>query len=403
VGVESYRFGQFDLDPILGRLCHDALPVRIEPRALALLCHLVANRDRVVSKKELLDAVWGGEFVTEAALTTGLRTVRLAIGDTGRQQLFIRTVHRRGYQFVAPTAVTPAVAAPVSAATAGRSHDVIRFCRTADGTRTAWATTGTGPPLVKTANWPSQLDLERAMPMFAHWFEGLTRGRQLIRYDARGCGLSDPTSGFTMDEWIEELDAVADAAGLGRFPLLGVSQGSPLAVAYAARRPERVSRLVLNAAYARGRSARARDAGERDAADLDLRLALAGLRTQNRSYLRFSAAQLRADDPPRKWDEFTSYQHLTVSTANGVRFLETISRIDISDLARHVSCPTLIVHSRDDPRVPVSQAMELAKLIPGSQLVLLDGRNHLLTADEPAWPAFLAELHTFLAEDPVLG
>jgi pimeloyl-ACP methyl ester carboxylesterase/DNA-binding winged helix-turn-helix (wHTH) protein len=402
VGTDTYRFGQFDLDPTSGRLHRDRRPVSIEPRALALLCHLVVHRDRVVSKKELLDTVWGGGSVTEAALTTGLRTARQAIGDTGRQQRFIRTVHRRGYQFVAPTTVTPAGSATTTApSTAAWSRDIIRFCRTADGARIAWAATGTGPPLVKTANWPSQLDLERTMPMFTHWFEGLTRGRQLIRYDVRGCGLSDPTSGFTMDEWIEDLDAVADAAGLDRFPLLGVAQGSPLAIAYAARRPERVSRLVLNAAITRGRSVRARDAAERDEADLDLRLALAGWHTQNRSYQRFSAAQFRADDPPKKWDEFTSYQHLTVSTANGARFLEAFSRIDVLDLARHVSCPTLITHSRDDPRAPVSQATELAELIPGSRLVLLDGRNHLLIADEPAWPAFLTELHAFLAqEDP---
>lgn len=394
VGSATYRFGQFDLDPGLGHLCHDGQPVRIEPRALALLCYLVAHRDRVVSKKELLATVWDGGFVSDAVLTTGLRTVRLAIGDTGRQQLFIRTVHRRGYQFVAPTTEAADTVDP-----AAWSRDVIRFCRTADGTRIAWALTGTGPPLVRTANWLSQMDLERTMPEFTHWFEGLTRGRQLIRYDERGYGLSDWATGFTLEEWVEDLDAVADAAGLDRFPLLGVSQGGPLAVAYAARRPERVSRLVLNAAYARGRLARARDAAERDEATLDLKLTLAGWHAQGHSYQRFFGAQFFADDPPQKWDAFTSFQRRSVSAANGARFLEEQSRLDVADLARRVRCPTLIVHSRDDPRIPVSQAAELADLIPDSRLVLLDGRNHLLTADEPAWPRFLDEMYAFLAEE----
>jgi len=181
VGSATYRFGQFDLDPGLGRLCHDGQPIRIEPRALTLLCYLVEHRDRLVSKKELLDTVWHGEFVSDAALATGLRTVRLAIGDTGREQLFIRTVRRRGYQFVAPTtvaAIEPAEPAETAEAAdtvdAAWSRDVIRFCRTADGTRIAWALTGTGPPLVRTANWLSQMDLERTMPEFTHWFEGLT-------------------------------------------------------------------------------------------------------------------------------------------------------------------------------------------------------------------------------------
>jgi pimeloyl-ACP methyl ester carboxylesterase/DNA-binding winged helix-turn-helix (wHTH) protein len=412
MGSVTYRFGRFDLDPSLGQLCHDRRPIRIEPRAFALLCYLVQHRDRIVSKKELLDTVWDGGFVTEAALTTGLRTVRLAIGDTGHQQGFIRTVHRRGYQFVAPTSVSPigsataavadTTAAPiitVAVDMAAGSRDTIRLCRTADGTRIAWAAAGTGPPLVKTANWLSQIDLERTMPMFTHWFEGLTRGRRLIRYDERGYGLSDSASGFILDEWIEDLDAVADAAELDRFPLLGVSQGGPLAVAYAALRPERVSRLVLNAAYARGRLARASNAAERAEADLDLKLTLAGWYEQNRSFQRFFGAQFFAGDLPRRWDEFISYQKRTVSAANGARFLEEQSRLDVSDLARRVSCPTLIVHSRDDPRIPVSQAAELADLIPGSRLVLLDGRNHLLTGDEPAWPRFLDELHAFLAED----
>ncbi|MEO3861014.1 alpha/beta hydrolase [Acrocarpospora sp. B8E8] len=279
------------------------------------------------------------------------------------------------------------------------ARDTIRFCRTADGVRVAWAVTGAGPPLVRTANWLSQMDLERTMPMFTHWFEGLTRGRRLIRYDERGYGLSDWTMGFTLEEWIEDLDAVADAAGLDRFPLLGVSQGGPLAVAYAARRPERVSRLVLNAAYARGRIARARDAAELDEADLDLKLTLAGWHAQDNSYQRFFGSQFLAGSPPQRWDEFTSFQKRSVSSANGAWFLEEQSRLDVSDLAGRVSCPTLIVHSRDDPRVPVSQATELAQLIADSQLVLLEGRNHLLTADEPAWPRFLDELDAFLAEE----
>lgn len=404
----TYRFGRFDLDPGLGQLRCDGQPVRIEPRALALLCYLVAHRDRVVSKNELLATVWGGEFVSDAALATGLRSVRLAIGDTGGQQRLIRTVHRRGYQFVAPTAKMPAEPAepaePVATAevavdAASWSRDVIRFCRTADGTRIAWAATGEGPPLVRSANWLSQMDLERTVPEFTHWFEGLTRGRRLIRYDERGYGLSDWSTGFTLDEWIEDLDAVADAAGLDSFPLLGVSQGGALAVAYAARRPDRVSRLVLNAAYARGRLAQARTADERDEAALDLKLTLAGWHAQNHSYQRFFGSQFFADDTPEKWDAFTSFQRRSVSAANGARFLEEQSRLDVADLAQQVRCPTLIVHSRDDPRIPLSQATDLAELIPDSRLVVLDGRNHLLTADEPAWPRFLDELYGFLAEE----
>ncbi|MFI2664229.1 alpha/beta fold hydrolase [Micromonospora carbonacea] len=407
--VKNVRFGSFDLIPSRGCLLRDQRPVSIEPRAFTLLCYLVGHRHRVVSRQELLTSTWTGEVVSEAVLASAVRAIRVAIGDTGHQQRFIRTVHRRGYQFVAAATVTSTTVAPAGVRQSPDrdpwSRDTIRLCSTADDTRIAWAATGAGPPLVKTANWLSQLDLERASPIFAHWFEGLTRGRRLIRYDERGSGLSDQCSRFTLDEWIEDLDAVVDAANLDRFPLLGVGQGGPLAVAYAALRPERISRLVLSAGYARGRLARAHGAVEQAEAILDLNLAVAGWQGQEDSYLRFLGAQYFGGSPPGRWDEFTSYQQQTVSPANGIRFLEAESRLDVSDLARQVTCPTLIVHSRDDPRVPVSQAKELAGLIPDSRLVVLDGRNHLLTADEPAWPRFLNEMYAFLAEEepPAVG
>lgn len=417
MGSSIYRFGPFALDPTGGQLRRDGQPVRLGSRTLALLCHLVEHRDRLVSSKELLRAVWGDEPVTGAAVTTGLYTLRLALGDTGSQQRFIRTFPGRGYRFIASTSTLPAgpaeagardtTAAPTTAdgtGTTAGSRDIIQFCRTADGTRIAWAATSSGPPLVKTANWMSRIDVERTTSLFTHWFEGLARGRRYIRYDERGCGLSDQTSGFTLDEWIEDLDAVVDAAGLDRFPLLGVSHGGALAVAYAAYRPHRVSRLILNAAVARGRLARAHEDADTDAADLDLKISLTGWDTRDHGYQRFLSTQFFAGSPPERGDEFIDFLRRSVSPDNGARFLEAFSRIDVADLARQVRCPTLITHSRDDPRNPVSQATELAELIPGSRLVLFDGRNHLLTADEPAWPAFLAELDAFLAEeDPGRG
>ena len=252
---------------------------------------------------------------------------------------------------------------------------------------------------MKTANWLSHLNLERTTPMWAHWFDGLTRGRQLIRYDERGQGLSDWTvPSFTLDDLVDDLHSVVDAIGLDRFPLLGVSQGGAVAVAYAARHPERVSRLILTAAYARGQQIRAGTDAERDAAEVDLNIARAGWRSQDSSFLRFFAAQFLADATPAEWDVFAAFSRQTTSPANGLRFLEEFTRIDVSGVAPQVTCPTLIIHSRDDARVPVAQALELAALIPDSRLVLLESRNHLFTAADPAWPAFLSHLDNFLAE-----
>lgn len=399
-----YRFGQYALDADRRRLRHDGQRVDVEPRALELLCHLVEQRGRVVPEEELRDRVGHGHPVGEAAFATLLRTARLAIGDSDTRQRLIRAVPPHGYRFVAHTTVastTPAAmpTAPGVPAGAEADHEVIRFCRSADGTRIAYALTGEGPPLVKTANWLTHLDLDRTNPMWTHWFDGLTRGRQLIRYDERGCGLSSWDMGsFTLDNLVADLDAVADAVGLDRFPLLGVSQGGAVAVAYAALRPERVSHLILTSAYSRGQQIRAGNDAERDAAEVDLNIARAGWRSQDSSFLRYFASQFLADATPAEWDAFAAYQRQTTSPANGLRFLEEFTRIDVSGIAHQVTCPTLIIHSRDDARVPVAQALELATLIPDSRLILLDSRNHLFTADDPVWPTFLTHLDNFLSE-----
>ena len=318
--------------------------------------------------------------------------------DTGEQQQSIRTVHRRGYQFVAPAAVARSRPAR-TVVPDGASRQVIRFCRAEDGTRIAYATVGSGPPLLKAANWMTHLDLEWTTPVWSHWLSGLARDRQLIRYDERGCGMSDwDVPSFTFDDWVDDLDTVVEAAGLDRFPLLGVSQGGAVAVAYAVRRPERVSHLILAGAYARGRLVRARDDDEREAAGIDLEVARVGWGHQDPGFLRIFASQFLPDGTTQDWDDFIAFQRQTTSPANGVRFLEEFADIDVSRIAHRVQCPTLILHSRNDARVPATQASELATLIPDSQLVLLDSGNHLLTASEPAWPEFLSHLDAFVAE-----
>lgn len=399
---KTYRFGEFELDTSLYQLRRAGEPVHVEPRALDLLRHLLEHRDRVVSKYELLDSVWGDRFVSEAALTTGLRTARLAVGDSGSEQRVIRTVHRRGYQFVAPATVvhSNAVGAPPPPPPPpGHGRQTLRFCRSEDGSRIAYATVGSGPPLLKAANWMSHLDLEWSSPVWSHWISDLARGRELIRYDERGCGLSDwdvPSSSF--DDWVDDLETVVDAIGLDRFPVLGVSQGGAVAVAYAVRRPERVSKLILAGAYAQGRQVRARSEDDRREAAMDLDLARVGWAREDPSFLRVFASQFLPDGTPEEWDSFIDFQRRTTTPANGVRFLEEFARIDVSDIAHRVQCPTLILHARDDVRVPATQAGELASLIPDSRLVLLDSSNHLLTADEPAWADFLEHVDTFLAE-----
>jgi pimeloyl-ACP methyl ester carboxylesterase/DNA-binding winged helix-turn-helix (wHTH) protein len=402
--VTAYRFEDCELDTAKYQLRRDGEVVHVEPQVIDVLAHLITNRNRLVPKTELLDWVWCDRFVSESALTSRLKQARKAVGDDGQRQRVIATVHGRGYRFVAPVVEVGGGEEPatdpvaVTSPTEPPLDQDIRYCVTDDGVCVAWAKAGIGPPLVKAANWLTHLELEWDSPIWSHWLHGLARHHCLIRYDERGCGLSDwEVADFSFDAWVDDLALVVDAAGIERFPLLGVSQGGAVAIAYAVRHPERVSHLVLSGAYSRGRLVRAESADALEEAALDLELARVGWRRDDNTFRQVFAGQFLPAGSRELWEAFCDLQRATTSTANVVRFLDVFARIDVSRLAAKVRCPTLVVHSRGDLRVPESQARELAALIPGSKLVLLNSRNHILTADEPAWPVFLDEVEGFLA------
>lgn len=386
-----FRFDECTVDLARWQLTRAGEPVHVERQVFDVLVYLLTHRDRVVPKLELLDAVWGDRFVSDSAITSRLKAARRAVGDDGRQQRIIATVHGVGYRFVAP--VVEDGASPVR-----RHGQAIRYCTTGDGVRIAYALSGSGPPLVKAANWLSHLDHEWTSPIWSHWIDALCSRHVLVRYDERGCGLSDwEVADFSLDAWVEDLELVVDSAGVDRFALLGVSQGGAVAISYAVRHPERVSHLVLVGAYSRGRLARATTAEEREEAALDLAVGRVAWRRDDPAYRQVFASQFLPDADRSHWDAFNDLQRATTSAENVVRFLDTFAHLDVSALAPLVRCPTLILHSRADHRVPVSQARELAALIPDSRLVMLDSANHILTAGEPAWPSLLAELEEFIS------
>jgi len=392
-----YRFEDCELDLHQFELRRAGDVVHVEPQVLDVLVHLITNRNRLVPKAELLDAVWGDRFVSESALTSRLKEARRAVGDDGQRQSLIATVHGRGYRFVA--AVTEHVGGrPAITPTSNLLQD-IRYCVSPDGVCVAYAAAGHGPPLVKAANWLTHLELEWESPIWSHWLSALAERHQLIRYDERGCGLSDwEVDDFSFDAWVDDLELIVDELGLDRFPLLGLSQGGAVAIAYAVRHPERVSHLVLSGAYSRGRLVRAVGPAERDEAELDLDVARVGWRREDDTFRLVFASQFLPDGSRELWDAFISLQRATTSVDNVVKFLEVFARIDVSHLAPKVRCPTLIMHSRGDVRVPQSQAKELAALIPDSRLLMLNSRSHILTENEPAWPVFLDEMERFLAQ-----
>ena len=385
---------ELDLDRFELRRAGKVRPV--EPQVFDLLAVLIRERRRVVPKEELLDTVWGSRFVSESALTSRVKAARQAIGDDGRGQRLIRTVHGRGYQFVA--LVDEAV---LSDAVAGGPPtppaQEIRFCTTADGIRLAYATSGAGPPLVKAAHWLSHLDYDWESPVWRHWLTELSGRFRLVRYDERGCGLSDwDIERFAFDDWVDDLEAVVDAAGLERFSLLGISQGGSVAIAYAVRHPERVSHLVLLGASAQGRRKRARTSDELQLAEARIDMVRLGWGRPDPTYRQIFVARFLPDATQEQWRSFDELQRRSTSPENAWRFVDEFGNIDVTDIAPRLTVPTLIMCSRREPDNNFEQSRLLAALIPGSRLVPLDSSNHLLPEGDPAWKHFLAEIDAFL-------
>jgi pimeloyl-ACP methyl ester carboxylesterase/DNA-binding winged helix-turn-helix (wHTH) protein len=397
-----YAFDDCELDLRRYELRRDGVVRSIEPQVFDVLVLLVRERDRVVTKEEILDTVWGDRFVSESALTSRIKALRRALGDDGTAQRLVRTVRGRGYQFVAevnergghPT-VTPTALGPDEP-----PPQEIRFCTTDDGVRLAYAAMGAGPPLVKVANWLSHLDYDRETAVWRHWLRELSRRHRLIRYDERGSGLSDwDVPDFSLEAWVRDLETVVDAAGLDRFPLLGISQGGPVAVTYAVRHPERVSHLVLLGAFARGRNRRAVTPEERQLEEARFEIVRLGWGRPDPTYRQIFVARFLPEGTQEEWREFDELQRRSTSPENAWRFVREFSDIDITEVAPRVSVPTLVACARNEPDDVFQQSRELASLIPGSALLPLDSCNHLLPERDPAWPRFLAAVDEFLATD----
>lgn len=273
----------------------------------------------------------------------------------------------------------------------------IHLCSTGDGTRLAYARSGRGPPLVKTANWLTHLKSDWDSPVWRHWLTELSTHRTLVRYDERGCGLSDwDVPEISFDAWVEDLEAVVDAEGIDRFALLGVCQGAAVAVAYAARHPDRVSRLVLYGGFARGRLAGDPPEPTRREAETLANLVALGWGQENPAFRQVFTTLFLPEATPAQMQWYTELQRISTNTSNALAIGRTVFNTDVRDLAPRVTAPTLVLHARGDAMIPFRRGRELAALIPEARFVPLDSRNHILLEEEPAWGEFLHHVRDFL-------
>src|SRR5688500_5326936 len=279
----------------------------------------------------------------------------------------------------------------------------IRFCVTADRVRIAFASAGKGPPLVKCANWLNHLEFDWQSPVWRHLLRELSAEFRLIRYDERGNGLSDwKVDDLSYEAMVRDLESVVDAAGVDRFPLLGISQGCAIAIGYAARHPERVTRLVLHGGYAKGWRARG-NPSEIARREAMLTLVREGWGQENPAFRQIFTSWYIPDGSPEQWRWWNDLQRISTSPENAVRLMTDLGKIDVSHLLAQVSVPTLVLHSVNDAAVPFSAGRELASAIPGARFLPLDSCNHVILDHEPAWPRFLEGIRSFLHEDDKAG
>lgn len=397
-GPVRYQFDGLELDTERMELRRGKGLIPLEPQVFDVLAYLVEQHDRVVLKDELIERVWPDKYISEAALHSRLMSARKAIGDSGQAQRLIRTVHGRGFRFVGDV-ITVWTQSPPATEPRPAFDQEIRFCRATDGTRIAFAVSGDGPPLVKAANWLTHLEFDPESPVWGHLWRELSTNFQLVRYDGRGSGLSDwDLPQYSFESWVDDLEAVVAELGLHRFPLLGISQGGPVAIAYAARHPHRVTKLVLWGAYARGRLHRGGEWVERHNAMSTL-LAQGWGKEDDVFRELFSLTMIPdSREDQRRW--LTDLQRVSASAANAALFHQTAGEIDVEHLLSAIRVPTLVLHSRGDQRAGFEEGRRLAGLIRGARLVPLNSRNHLLLEQDPAWPLVLAEIRDFLAPGP---
>jgi pimeloyl-ACP methyl ester carboxylesterase/DNA-binding SARP family transcriptional activator len=326
---------------------------------------------------------------------TLVRLLDAAGRDSEAEQQRALAIRRLGEAGIPATAELREPASPPAGSKPIPLRQEIHFCQASDGTTLAYSVTGSGPPLVKAANWLNHLEADLTSPLWRHWISALTTLRSVWRYDERGNGLSDWNAPLNFDAFVDDLESVVDAAGLDRFDLLGISQGAAVAIAYSVRHPERVRKLHLWGGYALGWAHRG-DPAEIERREAMLELTRQGWALDNPAFRQLFTSLYLPEASPEQRDWYNEMQRITTSTENAVALQRVFSEIDVTDLLAKVTTPTLVGHSTRDAVVPFESGRALAARIPGARFIAIESPNHLLLETDPGWPKYARVVEEFL-------
>lgn len=400
-----YRFDDFELDPLRFELRHRGMACSMEPQVFEVLSFLIAHHDRMVTKDEIIEHVWPDKYISDAALASRIMAARKVLGDTGRQQRYIKTVHGRGFRFIGAVRIEEEAAGLLPAAPdpgpggepqPALATPAIHYTRTADGLNIAYSVTGHGPPLIRVLGWFTHLDLEWRWQKGRRFWERLGQNHTLVRYDGRGMGLSETADRFSTESRLRDLEAVIQATGFQRFALLGMSEGVYAAVHYAARHPERVTHLIT---YGGGISGSDQERVEWAAhGRLFIQIIRQGWAAETSAYRNlFANLFLGSSAPPEDVRYFGEMQRASAPATRAVHYLASLVEDGVEEAARSLSVPAMVVHRPGEALIPFSRSQRLAAVIPGARMHTLQGDNHWLLLDDAGAPDFVRAIEEFTA------
>ena len=391
-----FSFAGHILDTDRRVLTKNGTAVSIEPQVFDVLRLLAENAGSVVSKDQLIEEVWDGRIVSEASISSRINAARTAVGDSGKEQAVIRTVQRRGFEMVAPVDA----GAPAPKAEKPAIRQTIRYTQSADGKSIAWSSAGDGPPLLYCWHHLSHLEKDWTSGILSPGLRAMAERFRLVRFDVRGSGLSDPLGkDDPFDRHVDDLRAVADAAGIERFPIVAKLQSCAVAIRFAAQYPERVSRMVLHNSYARGRTIRenATELPEHD--PFIALLDSGGWGNPDNPFMRAWATMVAPGASVEQTTELIELIANAGSTADALKQRDMIDSLDVTgDLAK-VQCPTLVIHARLCGVHPVGEGRRVAAGIPGAEFLELDSANTVFFAGDPVFDRLQEATLEFLNED----
>ncbi len=364
---------------------------RLRPQSARLLAELASTPGTARSREELISAIWTDVFVTDESLTQCIADIRRALGMDGRN--ILQTLPRIGYCLEIQPSVVPD---STSNAVIPLDDAPIRFATSSDGTRLAWTASGTGLPMLKAPSWISNIEMEARSLIFTEFYRWLGERVRLIRFDQRGTSLSDKVDGpLSINDMVEDMRAVADAAEIDRFYLFGPSQGAAFAVAFAHRYPDRVLGIIGRGGFGRGWLVTGHETEQRKY-EGSRALIEAGWDDPNPEYRRFFTARLIPDSTPAVAREFDEMQRRACDAAAILANLELMVNVDIERIAGKVMVPTLLLHARGDRSVAASEGRRLGACMPNAEIVLLEDDNHIFLPNTLGFEQAIGAIETFL-------